>query len=240
MPLPLRPQRRIHAAEVRIALHSDARHVIQRMAQARVTPVPHHHLSTLATLPRDRGDPTMCTQDLIVSFGQGLGGFRTEPGRHCPPDPGQRLHNHHIRWILPLARLVSHSAQQGAYLLATGLQLLGQDAQTGQQEPTRGLRGFWGARGNGQRRRLSACQHLRSRDAADAMRLEHPLHLLLTQQHGVGGGGGQLEQVPQPGRIGRRAQLEHLGIKPVQLLPSPIGTPPERFEQRFFHATELS
>jgi hypothetical protein len=37
MPLPLRPQRRIHAAEVGIALHSDARHVIQRMAQARVT-----------------------------------------------------------------------------------------------------------------------------------------------------------------------------------------------------------
>jgi hypothetical protein len=51
------------------------------------------------------------------------------------------------------------------------------------------------------------------------MRLEHPLHLLLAQQHGVGGGGGQSDQVPQPGLIGRRAQLEHLGIKPVQLLP---------------------
>ena len=50
MPLSLRSQRRIHAAEVRIALHGDARHVIQRMAQAGVTPVSHHHLSALATL----------------------------------------------------------------------------------------------------------------------------------------------------------------------------------------------
>jgi hypothetical protein len=66
MPLPLRPQRRIHAAEVGIALHSDARHVIQRMAQARVTPVPHHHLATLATLLCDGSDPTMGAQHLIL------------------------------------------------------------------------------------------------------------------------------------------------------------------------------
>lgn len=32
MALPLGPQRRIHPAEVRIALHGHARHVIQRMA----------------------------------------------------------------------------------------------------------------------------------------------------------------------------------------------------------------
>ena len=50
------------------------------------------------------------------------------------------------------------------------------------------------------------------------MGLEHPLYVLLTQQRGVGGGGSQIDQVPQPGRIGGRAQLEHLGIKPVQLI----------------------
>jgi hypothetical protein len=154
MPLSLRPQRRIHAAEVRIALHSDARHVIQRMAQARVTTVPHHHLSTLATLLRDGGDPTMRAQHLIVPLGQGLGGFRKEPGRNFTPDSGQRLHNRHIRGTLSLAWLASHGAQQSADLLATGLKLLGQDAQTGQQEPTMCLRSFWGARGHGQRRRL--------------------------------------------------------------------------------------
>ena len=154
MPLPLRPQSRLHAAEVRIALHSDARHVIQRMAQARVTPVPHHHLSALATVLRDGGDPAMRAQHLIVSFGQGLGGFRKKPGRNFTSDPGQRLHNRYIRWTLTLARLVSHGAQQGAYLLATGLKLLGQDSQTGQQETTMGLSGFCGARGNWQSLRL--------------------------------------------------------------------------------------
>src|SRR5215510_3778281 len=47
------------------------------------------------------------------------------------------------------------------------------------------------------------------------MRLEDPLYVLLTQQRGVRRGRGQIDQVPQPGRIGRRAQLEHLGIKSV-------------------------
>jgi hypothetical protein len=98
--------------------------------------------------------------------------------------------------MLPRARLVSQSAPQGAYRLATGLQWLGQDAQTGQQDPTMGLRGFWGARGNGPRRRLEAGQPLRSLEAAEAMRLAPPLHLLRAQPPGVGGGGGQMEQVP--------------------------------------------
>ena len=72
------------------------------------------------------------------------------------------------------------------------------------------------------------------------MRLEHPLHLLRAQQRGVGRGGGQIEEVPQPGLIGGRAQLEHLRIKSVQLIAQPIGTATELFEQRFFRATELS
>ena len=125
MPLPLRPQRRIHTAEVRITLHRDARHVLQRMAQARVTPVPHHHLSTLTTLLRDGGDPTMRTQHLIVAFGQGLGGFRKEPGRNFSSDSRQRQHNRYVRRTLTLARLLSQGAQQSADLLATSLKLLG-------------------------------------------------------------------------------------------------------------------
>jgi hypothetical protein len=136
-------------------------------------------------------------QPLIVSLGQGLGRFGKEPGRHFASDPRPRLHNGHIRGTLPLARLVSHSAQQGVYLWATGLQLLGHAAQTGQQEPTGGLSGFGGARGHGQRRRLSARQPRWGLEAADAMPLEHPLHLLFAQQHGVGGGGGQMEQHSQ-------------------------------------------
>ena len=52
-------------------------------------------------------------------------------------------------------------------------------------------------------------------------------------------GGGQIDQVPQPCFIGSRAQVEHLGIKPVQLVPQPIGTATELFEQRFLRATQL-
>ena len=128
MPLSLRSQRRLHAAAVRIALHGDARHVIQRMAQARVTPVPHHYLSTLATLLCDGSDPTMRAQHLRVSFGQGLRRFRKEPGRHFTSDPRQRPHNRHIRWPLTVTRFLSQGVEQGADLLATGLKLLGQHA----------------------------------------------------------------------------------------------------------------
>jgi hypothetical protein len=66
---------------MRIALQGGARHVIKRMAQAGCTTAPHHHLSALATVPRDGGDPAMCAHRLLGSFGQGLGCFRKEPGR---------------------------------------------------------------------------------------------------------------------------------------------------------------
>ena len=38
MPMSFGPQSRIHLAEVRITLHSDSCHVIQRMPQAWITP----------------------------------------------------------------------------------------------------------------------------------------------------------------------------------------------------------
>jgi hypothetical protein len=75
MPLPFGPKRCIHVAEVRITLHGHSCHVIKRMAQTGVTPAPHHHDLALATLPRHRRHPAMRTQHLIVSLGQGLGGF---------------------------------------------------------------------------------------------------------------------------------------------------------------------
>jgi hypothetical protein len=240
MPLPLRPHSRRPAAAGRIALPGDSRQGRQRMAHAGVPTVPHHPLSALATLRRSGGDPAMRAQHLRVSFGQGLGGFRKKPGRDFPSDPGQRLPQRDIRWTLPLARLVSHGAQQGASLVAPGLTVLGQDSQTGQQETTRGLRGFCGARGPWQRPRLSARPHLWGLDAAAALRLEPMLDLRRAQPHGVGGGGGPSDPVPQPGRIGRRAPLEHRGSKPGPRLPEPSGTPTERCAHRFFRSPALS
>src|SRR4030095_9402990 len=39
--------------------------------------------------------------------------------------------------------------------------------------------------------------------------------------------------------IGCRAQLQHLGIKAMQLLPQPIRGPTEFFKQRFFRPTQI-
>jgi len=75
MSLAFGPQSLIHAAEMKITLRGHPCHVIEGMAQAGVTPAPHHHLSTFATLLRDRGNPALRAQDLIVPFSQGLGGF---------------------------------------------------------------------------------------------------------------------------------------------------------------------
>src|SRR5262249_31958534 len=66
MPLSFGPQSRIHLAEVRITLHGDARHVIQRLPQAGMTPAPHHHLTAFAALSRNGGHPTMRAQHLKV------------------------------------------------------------------------------------------------------------------------------------------------------------------------------
>jgi len=111
MALSLRPQSRIHAVAVRVALQRDSRHMIQRMAQAGVTPAAHHHLSTFATLLRDRSDPAVRAQHLLVSLGQGLGRFGKEPGGHFTSNPRERPHNRDIRWSLTLARCLSQSAQ---------------------------------------------------------------------------------------------------------------------------------
>jgi hypothetical protein len=111
MALSLRPQSRIHAVAVSVALQRDSRHMIQRMAQAGVTPASHHHHATFATLLRDRSDPAVRAQHLIVSLGQGLGRFGKEPGSNFTSNPRERQHNRDIRWSLPLARCLSQSAQ---------------------------------------------------------------------------------------------------------------------------------
>jgi hypothetical protein len=60
-----------------------------------------------------------------------------------------------------------------------------------------GLSRFCGARGWC----LRARQYLLSPDPPDAMPLEQPLHLFLTQQRGVGRGRGEIDPVPQLGLI---------------------------------------
>ena len=87
MPLAFGPQSLIHAAEIGITLRGDSRHVIQGMAQARVTTAPHHDLSALATLLGDRGDSALRAQHLLIPFGQGLGGFGKQPGGDLATDP---------------------------------------------------------------------------------------------------------------------------------------------------------
>jgi hypothetical protein len=111
MPLPLRSQHRIHTAEMKITLRGNPCHVIEGMAQAGVTPAPHYHLSALATLLRDRGDPALRAQDLIVPFSQRLGGFSKQPSRDLATNPRQGLHNRHIRWPPSLVAFLSQGVQ---------------------------------------------------------------------------------------------------------------------------------
>src|SRR4029453_9749982 len=98
MPLAFGSQRFIHPAEMGITLRSNARHVIEGMAQAWVTTAPHQNLSALATLLRDRGNSALRAQDLIVPFRHGLGGFGKQPSRDLATGPRQGLHNRHIGW----------------------------------------------------------------------------------------------------------------------------------------------
>ena len=101
MPMSFGAQSRIHLAEVRIALHGDPCHVIQRMPQTWITPAPHHDLTAFATLSRHWCDPAMRAQHLQVPLGQGLGGFGKQPGRDLATDSGEGLHNRDIRGPCP-------------------------------------------------------------------------------------------------------------------------------------------
>jgi hypothetical protein len=96
----------------------------------------------------------MRAQHLIIALGQGLVRFGKEPGRHLTSDSRQRQHHRSIRWLLTFAGRLSQGAQHGTDLLATGLKWIDQHPQTQQQEPTMGLSGFGGTRGNGQSWRL--------------------------------------------------------------------------------------
>jgi hypothetical protein len=130
VPLALGSQSLIHDTEMAITLRGDSRHMIQRMAQARVTTAPHHDLSALATLLGDRGDPTLRAQDLIIPFTQSLGGFGKQPGGDLATDPGQGLHHRHIGWPPSLVRFLSQGGQDGLNLLGTTAQLLSEYPQT--------------------------------------------------------------------------------------------------------------
>src|SRR4029434_7044258 len=95
MPMSFGSQSRIHLAEVRLTLHGDARHVIQRMTSPRITPAPHHDLTAFATLSRHRCHPAMRAHHLRVPFGQSLGSFGKQPGRDLATNRGEGLHSRH-------------------------------------------------------------------------------------------------------------------------------------------------
>src|SRR5262249_35975643 len=130
VPLALGSQSLIHTAEMAITLRGDSRHMIKSMAQARVTPAPHHDLSALATLLGDRGDSALRAQDLIIPFAQSLGGFGKQPDGDPASAPGQGLHNRHVGWPPSLVWFLSQGGQDGLNLLGTTAQLLSEYPQT--------------------------------------------------------------------------------------------------------------
>jgi hypothetical protein len=177
MPLSFGPQSRLPRAAVRLTWHGDARPGLQRLPAPRMPPTPPHALTAFVPLSRPRcppgvrlpGESRVANTWAAAAHPQAVI-LRPPPGRDCT-----------------LARLLCPGGRPGADLLAPGQQVLSQDTQTGQQEPTRG---------HGQRRCLYAGQHLGGRDAPHARHLTHPLHVLRPPQRG--GGGASSRRAPSP------------------------------------------
>jgi hypothetical protein len=72
------------------------------------------------------------------------------------------------------------------------------------------------------------------------MGLQHPRHVRLGQARSVSRGGSQLQELPEPGLIGGRTQLEERRVKAVQLLPQLVRRAPELGEQCFLRPAEFA
>jgi hypothetical protein len=83
----------------------------------------------------------------VFPLGQRLGGFGKQPGRDLATDSGKGLHNRHIGGPPGLTRFLCQGRQESLDVPSTPATLLGQHAQTRQQEPTMGLSRFRHPRG---------------------------------------------------------------------------------------------
>jgi hypothetical protein len=94
-----------------------------------------------------------------------------------------------------------------------------------------GHRSCWG---------LNQLEHVDGTDAADPRGLQHSRHVRLSQARRASRRWSQLQEIPEPGLISGRTQLEQRGIKTVQLLPPLVRGAAELGEQRVFRPAEFS
>jgi hypothetical protein len=87
---------------------------------------------------------------------------------------------------------------------------------------------------------LNQLEHVDGTDAAAPMGRQHLRHGRLSQARRASRRGSHLQELPAPGLISGRTQLEPRGIKPVPRLPPLVRGAAALGEQRFFRPAEFS
>ena len=96
---------RVFCLASRVELHSDARPVVDGVAQADVGGLAHEHDAALAGSLGHRGDAGQAAQRVVVSAAQSLGSFCEQRGEDDPADARQGSQDRHVAllgFVLPV------------------------------------------------------------------------------------------------------------------------------------------
>jgi hypothetical protein len=76
--------------------HADEAPIVERVSEARVAGIAYADEETFAALPRDRGDPGLAAQPMIILGGQESRGLGKHRGGDDSPDAWQGPEDRHV------------------------------------------------------------------------------------------------------------------------------------------------
>lgn len=226
-----------------IMLDANAGPVIDRLPEAVVTRVAHHHLFTLATLASNGRDAGVATQGVIVTLTQELGRLGEHGGGDTNADPDQGTENLDVTMLDPLPRGrigFFKTGQQGLDVLFTTPTLRPDEPEAREEQGNVRSCSFDGPGRHRQCRGPQRGENGLSIEPPDAMCSQELLDPLTGQARHLPWGGNSLEQCPKPSFIGCRNKFEHLREEAMKLVAEAVGEAAELVPQIVVHARVLT
>jgi hypothetical protein len=201
---------------------ADASPVVEGITESVAAAPAHHHNPALAATARNGSWATVGPQCGAVALSQEWSGFGQERTGDDEAHSRQRAQDLEVAGAV-IVVFIGELVQEGIELLATELGLFMHHPEARQKEPDMGPGRLGGPRGKGHGRFSQHSHHRIRIPTPNAEALQELLDGPALQADPRTGTGNTLGQLPEPGLVSGRAELEKVGRRAMDLIPEPVG-----------------
>lgn len=220
-----RSQCRVLVSARRVFLDADSRPVINSISEPLVARLAHDHVESLSASLRDRSNASVGTQGHVVSFCERLRGFREHRGGDKISHSGQGEKDFGVTVLFRFWRGLRESIHQVSDLFSDGVHLGVNDSKLRYHHSPMCDSGGNRARCHGERRLPDDSGNIFPRESSDSVTREKSSEGREFQASSFLGISGNLEELPEPSLVGRRAQFQKVRSIPHELLPELVHQP---------------